>query len=380
MRVLFITHTNGLDGANRSLLQLARELRDNHNVEPVVVCPRDRNSYILTDAYAKEGIKCMPAPLVKFKLVGRKSIAAKCLLAVSFIIHDLYLIYALRNVKFDLVHSNTSVIDMGAYLARWRGVPHVWHLREFGYEDFGLKSVFGKRYERWIYKKCSASIAISKAIEHKFKPIFGKRLRLIYNGIVPKEEALSATHTNSVLTFCIAGRLEPNKNQMEVLKACQLLKSESESAFRLLVIGAGGNTAYIEELKKYVADNNLDGNVVFMGYRDDVPDVLRQCDVGIMSSTNEAFGRVTVEYMMQNLAVIASDTGANPEIINDGETGLLYHSGDAGQLADRMRMLMEDRDLLLRIAANGKRQAHERFSSVKNSDSIYELYTTLVKE
>ena len=122
MRVLFITHTNGLDGANRSLLQLARELRDNHNVEPVVVCPRDRNSYILTDAYAKEGIKCMPAPLVKFKLVGRKSIAAKCLLAVSFIIHDLYLIYALRNVKFDLVHSNTSVIDMGAYLARWRGV------------------------------------------------------------------------------------------------------------------------------------------------------------------------------------------------------------------------------------------------------------------
>ena len=380
MRVLFITHTNGLDGANRSLLQLTRELRDNHHVEPVVVCPRDWKSYVLTNAYTKAGIECIPVPLVKFKLVGRKSIVAKCLLAASFLIHNLYLIYALRKVKFDLVHSNSSVIDMGAYLARWRGVPHVWHLREFGYEDFRMMSVFGKRYERWIYKKCSIAFAISKAIEQKFKPLFGNRLRLIYNGIATKDESLSATHTNSVLTFCIAGRLEPNKNQMEVLKACQLLKCESESAFRLLVIGAGGNTAYIEELKKYVADNHLDGNVVFMGYRDDVPDVLRQCDVGITASTNEAFGRVTVEYMMQSLAVIASDTGANPEIINNSETGLLYHLGDTRQLADRMRMLMENRDLLLRLAANGKRQACERFSSVKNSDSIYKLYTTLVKE
>ena len=380
MRVLFITHTNGLDGANRSLLQLVKELRDNHRVEPVVVCPCDSQSHVLTSVYAKEGIRCIPVPLVKFKLAGRRSAAAKCLLAVSFLIHDLYLLYALRNVRFDLVHSNSSVIDMGAYLARWRGVPHVWHLREFGYEDFRMMSVFGKRYERWIYKKCSIAIAISKAIEQKFKPLFGNRLRLIYNGIATKDESLSATHTNSVLTFCIAGRLEPNKNQLEVLKACQLLKCESESAFRLLVIGAGGNTAYIEELKKYVADNHLDGNVVFMGYRDDVPDVLRQCDVGITASTNEAFGRVTVEYMMQSLAVIASDTGANPEIINNSETGLLYHLGDTRQLADRMRMLMENRDLLLRLAANGKRQAHEIFSSVKNSDSIYNLYTTLVKE
>ena len=380
MRVLFITHTNGLDGANRSLLQLVKELRDNHHVEPVVVCPCDSQSHVLTSVYANEGIRCIPVPLVKFKLAGRKPAAAKCLLAVSFLIHDLYLLYALRNVRFDLVHSNSSVIDMGAYLARWRGVPHVWHLREFGYEDFRLKSVFGRRYERWIYRKCSVAIAISKVIEQRYKPLFGNRLRLVYNGIVPKDESLWATHTNSVLTFCIAGRLEPNKNQMEVLRACRRLKSETGAAFRLLVVGAGGNTAYIEALKRYVADNHLEGNVVFTGYRGDVPAVLSQCDVGLTASTNEAFGRTTVEYMMQNLAVIASDTGANPEIVSDGETGLLYRLGDEGQLADRMQQLLEDRHLLLRLAANGRRQACERFTSVRNSDSIYRLYTTLVKE
>lgn len=380
MRVLYITHSNALDGANRSLLQLVKELRDNHGVDPVVVCPRDRNAHVLADAYAKEGIECIAIRLVSFKLAGHRSLFARLLLALSFIVHNVYLIYALRRVRFDLVHSNSSVIDMGVYLAMWRGVPHVWHLREFGYEDFRMEPVFGRGYERWVYRKCTCAIAISKAIGQKYKPYFGSRLRLVYNGVVPQPASLSATHANSVPVFCIVGRLEPNKNQMEVLKACRRLKREGKCAFRLLIVGGGGNTAYIEELKRYVAANRLEDEVEFMSYRNDVPKVLSKCDVGLTASTNEAFGRVTVEYMMQNLAVIASDTGANPEIIDDGTTGLLYHSGDAAQLADKMKLLAENRDLLLRLADNGRRQAQERFSSVSNSDSIYRLYTTLVKQ
>ena len=380
MRVLFITHVNSLDGANKSLLRLATELRLNHDVEPIVVCPRDIHSHVLTEAYAKEGIACIPVPLVRFKQVGHRSLAAKIKFAVSFLLHLLYMIYALRRVKFDLVHSNSGVIDMGAYLAMWRRVPHVWHLREFGYEDFRMTSVFGKGYERWIYKKCAYAIAISRAIENKFKPYFNNRLRLIYNGIVPKDEALTAAHKNAVTTFCIVGRLEPNKNQMEVLKACCILKQTGKCAFRLLIVGAGGSTAYIEELKRYVADHRLEDDVTFTGYRYDVPEILSRCDVGLTASTNEAFGRVTVEYMMQNLAVIASAAGANAEIIDDGETGLLYPLGHAELLADKMRLMVENRDLLLRLAANGKQQALKCFSSVQNSDAIYHLYTTLVRE
>ena len=70
MRILFITHTNSLDGANRSLLQLVKELRDNHDVTPIVVCPRDSQAHVLTDVYAKEGIECIAIPVVMFK-IGR---------------------------------------------------------------------------------------------------------------------------------------------------------------------------------------------------------------------------------------------------------------------------------------------------------------------
>ena len=89
-----------------------------------------------------------------------------------------------------------------------------------------------------------------------------------------------------------------------------------------------------------------------------MPQILQRSDVGLMLSTNEAFGRVTVEYMMQNLAVIASDTGANPEIITNGETGLLYELGDVESLADKMKSLIEDHTLLGALAEKGKQHAY----------------------
>lgn len=379
MRILYITHVEVLDGANRSMMQLIEELRANHNVTPVVVCPcvgPKHKSLSVASECAARGIECYEIPLVKFKLT-KKTWIEKIKIFFGFIIRNVCLIYRLRKVQFDMVHSNSSVIDMGAYLAMARNKPHVWHLRELGYEDFRMVSVFGSGYERWIYSKCTRAIAISKVVERKFHPLFGDRLKLIYNGVLPKDESLSSQHKNEVLTFCITGRLEPNKNQLEVLKACAVLRNERHCSFMLKIIGTGV-TSYVNVLKKYISGNKLEDVVMFTGYRGDVPQILQTCDVGLTTSTNEAFGRVTVEYMMQNLAVIASNTGANPEIITDGETGLLYELGNVEQLADRMLLLIEHHEILLRIAANGKQHAYRHFTSLKNSDNVYSLYEEIM--
>lgn len=378
IRVLYITHVGAMDGANRSLLQLIEELRANHHVTPIVVCPREasRNGQSIATECKTRGIECYVLPLVKFKLAAGKSLIEKLKIFLSFVLRNVNLMFKLRKVKFDLVHSNSSVIDMGSFVSMARGVPHVWHLREFGYEDFRLVSVFGKRYERWIYAKCTCAIAISKVIEEKFRPYFNDRIRLIYNGIVPKDERLWSKHDNKVTTFCLTGRVEPNKNQLEALKAAALIKKQTEHDFRIWIVGHCDKN-YAEILKKYVADNGLENQVVFLGYRTDVPQILQRSDVGLMLSTNEAFGRVTVEYMMQNLAVIASDTGANPEIITNGETGLLYELGDVEGLADKMKSLIEDHTLLEALAEKGKQHAYRHFTSVMNSNQIFSLYQTI---
>ena len=98
-----------------------------------------------------------------------------------------------------------------------------------------------------------------------------------------------------------------------------------------------------------------------------------------MLSGNEAFGRVTVEYMMHGLTVVASNTGANPEIVVDGTTGFIYQLGNYRELAEKMRILIENNYTLLQFAKNGRERALEQFSSIKNTKQVYEVYEQLLR-
>ena len=97
-----------------------------------------------------------------------------------------------------------------------------------------------------------------------------------------------------------------------------------------------------------------------------------------MLSNNEAFGRVTVEYMLQNLAVIAANTGANPEIISKNEIGLLYKHGEPEDLAQCMKQLIEDNNLLKSMSTAGQLYAREMFPSSKNTRLIYDIYKSVL--
>ena len=99
MRVLYITHVGAMDGANRSLLQLIEELRANHNVIPIVVCPREatRNGQSIASECKARGIECYVVPLVKFKLAVGKSFIERFKIFLSFIIfhflNDKYIVF-----------------------------------------------------------------------------------------------------------------------------------------------------------------------------------------------------------------------------------------------------------------------------------------------
>jgi glycosyltransferase involved in cell wall biosynthesis len=284
------------------------------------------------------------------------------------------LLWLLRNKHFDIVHSNTSVIDTGAYLSYFKKIPHIWHLREFGKKDFSLESCLGNRYEKWIYSKCWKFIAISKAVKNEYKSIIPEsKISLIYNGILPPNHQYIANHSSSKIQFCIVGRIENNKNQLEALKACKLLKDEGYKNFHLTIIGPSDNV-YSKSLIKYIDDNELNEFVHMTGEIFNVSEVLSKMDVGLMLSNNEAFGRVTVEYMMHNLAVIASNTGANSELIANNETGLLYSPGNHIELKNKMKFIINNKKAMLNLAIKGKKEAIVRYNSKINTNCVYELY------
>lgn len=374
MKVLFVTHYWSMMGANRSMLQLILELRQK-GVEAVVLGPRRIYSDASDLKYHldKEHIECIVS---NFHLAKGYNIMR----VIGANLHNRLLlpkaIKQLSGNEFDLVHSNSSVINFGDMIARKLKIPHVWHLREFGDIDYGLRYPFGKIGEKYLYRGKNTFIAISEIIKRHFSEVIpGNKIKVIYNGI--KVQPGGADHHNDRIQFCQVGLITYQKNQEEVLRACKLLVDRGIRNFRFSIIGQG-DEEYVKHLRSYVSDNSLGEHVTFLGQSDNVNTLLDKMDVGIMPSLSEAFGRVTVEYMMRNLAVIASDTGANPEIITDGYNGLLYPLGNIDKLADKMAHMIENRTEMQQIAAQGRRVAMRNFTSDANSTHIFELYNRIL--
>lgn len=375
MRVLFITHYNLMAGANRSFLQLILELRDGFGIDPYVLVPRyNGHNKTLKDRLTDNNILFKEVYCYPFKQ-GKSTAATRRNVVIShWKINQLA--KELRPKGFDLVHSNSSVLDFGASLSRELGVKHIWHLREFGDLDYSMYCVFGKLYERLSYRNAEGFIAISDCIKNHFKKkITHRDINTIYNGIMDVANAPLATHTNTTIQFLCAGSYGEAKNQIEILQAANILANQYHiSNFHITTVGIGVNNQYVQQMKQYIADHSLEGFVSILGEIDGIAELASKMDIGLMPSRNEAFGRVTVEYMLQNLAVIANDGGANTEIIEHGKSGLIYPRNDIQSLANSMRELIMDNSMLITLATNGRKCAKEKFLSSYNTKAVYRLY------
>lgn len=380
MKVLFIVSCTGMAGANRSMYQLILELRNIYGVEAYVLLPYEKcDVRTLKNFLIESNIPCKECHILSFKAPS------------SSLEYRLDYVYYLREIEsiakelrpqgFDLVHSNSSVIDVGGYISRILGVKHVWHLRDFGELDYGLYSIWGNLYSKATYRNGDAFIAISNAIKKYFeKDIPANRIHTIYNGIKIDENVPLAKHENDVVQFICAGVINEAKNQKEIVKAIDILVNERKiTSLHLTIVGAGSGE-YVNNLKSYAEKRNISDYISYPGIVDGIAQIASTMDVGIMSSHCEAFGRATVEYMFQNLAVIVNDSGANPEIITDGQTGLIYMHDSAKSLADKMQMLIENKNLLKELGNNGRKEAIKRFQSDDNTRSIYTLYNNVLKK
>lgn len=375
--ILFISHTSEMGGANYSLFYLMKELKDNYNITPILLTPYRSGDNDLVARCSEENIQYIITPYYPFKSQKQVKNYVKYILNILFLYP--LAIYRLKKVAFDIVHTNISICNIGGYISSYRKVPHVWHLREFGDLDFNMHSIFGVTGERIIYKRGDLFIAISDHIKEHYEKVINKeKIIRIYNGIIPCKKADISKHDNAVFQFVMTGYINSTKNQMEALRAAALLNKETPD-FHLNFIG-NGDVSYISEMEEFILHHNLQDKVTFWGERNDVPRILASMDAGLMLSRNEAFGRVTVEYMMHNLIVIATNRGANTEIINDKVSGLLYEFGNYKALSTLMSTCIKGKSHIRRIAENGKHSALQTFTIEKNTSGIYKCYLRLLND
>jgi glycosyltransferase involved in cell wall biosynthesis len=227
-------------------------------------------------------------------------------------------------------------------------------------------------------------------VSHQLRELYAKRtgfpktgMTVIHNGVdttrfhFDVEARARMRHRFGVPpeAFCIGaiGRLEPVKDLATLLRAAEALAANGEC--RLIVAGDGSQ---LPDLRHFVESRRqLRDMVCFAGEASDVPAVLNSLDVYVLPSLAEGISNSLLEAMATGLPVIASNVGGNPEVVVDGEAGMLFPVGNASRLTDCLERLRNDGDLRRRLGSGATSRVKTHFSMQEMVRRYDELYSGL---
>ena len=383
MKVLYVLDYGTVGGATHSALELVTQMKK-LGVEPVVCLGKNSD---IDKVFEKENIKhlCVGhrTALEPFQFKGAKWPLS--------LLKRLYLFYigeykALRSLEkldwntFDLIHTNSARNDIGCFINKRYGIPHVMHIREFADADFDCIWL-RPRCIRLFNKYTTRFITISDAVKKHWirKGIEGDKMTIIYNGIHYDDITLSSDEDKNghILHMLIAGGVCLPKGQHLAVEALGLLPKGIRNNI-VLDIAGWSDDDYLHSMIQYASERGYEQQVRYLGTVKDLHPQLGKYQIGLMCSRAEGFGRVTAEYMHARMGVIASDSGASPELIEDGVTGLLFKSGDSQSLAKCIERLYQERDLLVELSNAALKKAREQYTQEKNAQNIYNIYLNAI--
>lgn len=245
--------------------------------------------------------------------------------------------------------------------------------------DFPLKrNYFSRRKYR---KKVDAIIAISERIKRVMVSggVDRKLIEVIPSGIdfSAFDEVSSKDYLRREFSFSpddflvgIVAALADHKGHKYLIQAMKILKEHS-AKIKLVIVGHGSLQM---ELDRQAKESDVEDIVFFLGFREDVPQILASLDLFVLSSYLEGLGSSILDAMASRLPVVATTAGGIPEIVTDGESGLLVPPQDPEALAQAILRLYNDRELAARFGQRGYEVVHQRFSAEAMAKKIVDVY------
>ena len=309
-------------------------------------------------------------------LIDAARIAGADYVALRFVRRDvswreplgvLELVRICRRLRPHIVHANSSKAGVLGRLAAWfAGVPvriftvHGWAFMQYG----GVMARVYLGLDRLVRPLTTRFICVSettRAAGLAARTCTTAQAIVIPNGVdLTKPRSPLAGTPPRVLAV---GRLKEPKDFLTLLTAL----ARVEEPYRAAVIGDGPDRRALEEPAR-------DAHVELLGERSDVPEQLAASDVFALASNSEGLPISILEAMAAGLPVVASRVGGVPELVVDGETGLLVPPGDVVALAAALRLLLSDAALRRRLGSAGRRRAEERFGLDAFRDAHLRLY------
>ncbi|MBO9730977.1 MAG: glycosyltransferase family 4 protein [Chitinophaga sp.] len=294
----------------------------------------------------------------------------------------------IQEQRVDIVHvhgtrANTNVL----WAARSLNLPVVYTIHGWSFHD-GLHPL-AKRLriaaEKFITRKTQVNICVSESNRQTgIKAFNGFDGIVVRNGVNLRKFNPDGVYTDlraeynipgDKLLLCFIARMTYQKDPVSMIKAFALaLKSVPD--LQLLMIGDGELRTTAENTAKEL---EIDKQIVFAGFRQDVPAVLHAADIYCLPSLWEGFPIGVLEAMAMGKAVIASDVDGTKEAVTDGENGLLVPASNITALAAAIVKLAVDATLRQQLQQNAKTAIAEHFNVAGMTGKISEVYLQLGK-
>jgi glycosyltransferase involved in cell wall biosynthesis len=383
LKILFFSHTAELGGSERSLLELIDKLLEK-DVLITVILPYNGPLKKFLD---EKGVITEIISYnwwAKIEKISPQEIIEK---NTETLKNLLSAIPRLKELNPDVIYTNTVVIPWGAITAIILNKPHIWHLREFGKIDHGLHfDLEEKEVKKFINTTSNAVITNSKALYDFYKDeVDEKKMSVAYNYIqiskklLEEKPKINPFKNKDTLKLLILAAITPSKGQLDaVLAIHEIIKKNYK--VELAIVGQKNNKLYLEQIEKYIKDNNLESFIHIFDFIDNPYPVIKLADIVLNCSVNEAFGRTTVEAMLLKKPVIGTKRGGTLELIKEGVNGFHYESGNYKELAKKIEFFILNKNKIKELAENGYEFVKENITKKKSWGKIYKIIKKVATE
>lgn len=375
--LLFLDHAPALGGAEHSLLLLLKHL-DRTRWQPHLISPGGP----LAEQARVLGVPVHTVPMPRLRRSSR--------FLRDWLTSTRSIARLARQVSAALLHANTvRTAFYAAPAARLMNVPLVWHMRDFWLSESRPRWVWPDSLgKRLLGAAAVRVIANSQAVAASLP--CSRRVTMIYNGIEVTRFNPTLDNTpfrqqhgipSDIPVVGTIGRLRPWKGQERFLRAMARVAAAMPETWYLVVGGSIFDVTddYLQRLQRVATDLGLAARTVFTGHLEDIRPALAAMDVFVHAGDPEPFGLVNIEAMAMAKPVVAFSHGALPEIVVDGDTGLLVPPGDEAALAEAAVALLRNPAWRALLGEKGRERVAQLFTAERMTANVSSVFAQVVR-
>ncbi|OXC75425.1 glycosyltransferase family 4 protein [Caballeronia sordidicola] len=278
--------------------------------------------------------------------------------------------------KFDVLNTHSGHDSIVAGTAgRLAGTPLVVRTRHLALPITSLATY------TWIPHRI---IAVSRHVRDYLISVgvAQSRVETIYDGIVKPEALFHSTLRNELglgtdaIIACMVAIVRDKKGHEDLIDAVQPMLAERPH----LHVVMAGDGPWFDKIKNIIDSVGLSDRIHLLGFRTDIPNVLRGCDFFVLPTHQEALGQSYIEAMAAGLPVIGTDVNGVPEVITHGENGLLVPPHDIEALRAAMSRLIDNPELRVKLGCAGRLLTNASFTIDGMAEETIDFYRRGIRE